>query len=169
LSARWFPFAFQREVPLSKSPIVVAKERRGGAFGQAKEFRRFFPNALCSAQWIRHPSSHIQPRPNRPRGPTEWAIPHFPTHVLTQKQRAGVGKSGGDRDSSWAVVCRTLWPGEDPDAGKSLPRWGGRDDCPDAASKINAASENPRPATGLKPQDKFRVYDAASRSRDIDL
>jgi hypothetical protein len=98
---------FQREVPLSKSPIVVAKERRGGAFGQAGKFRSLFPNSICSAQWIRHPSSYIQPSPNRPRGPTEWAIPHFPPHVLTQRLRAGVGKSGGDRDSSSAVVCRT--------------------------------------------------------------
>jgi hypothetical protein len=32
-AARWCPFPFQSEVPLSKSPIVAAKERRGGAFG----------------------------------------------------------------------------------------------------------------------------------------
>jgi hypothetical protein len=38
---------------------------------------------------------------------------------------------------------------------------------PERRFKINAASENSRPAAGMKPQGL--VYDAPSRSRDIDL
>src|SRR5262249_37190654 len=109
LSARWFPFAFEREVPLSKSVIVVAKERRGGAFGQAGEFRSLFLNSLCSAQRVRHPSSHIQPGPAQPSG-----LSPFPTHLVPQSQGGGMGKSGSDRNCSWAVVCGALWLGENP-------------------------------------------------------
>jgi hypothetical protein len=105
---------------------------------------------------------HRHPGPNRPGlavkwGPTEWPISHSPTHVLTQKQAIVVGKSGGDRDSSWAVVCKTLWPRRRPrrrDGKACCALLGGRDDCLSAAAKLNQHRRIRDRRPGIKPQDK---------------
>jgi hypothetical protein len=39
--------------------------------------------------------------------PGSWGPSHILRQILAQKQGTGMGKSGGDRDSSRAVVCRT--------------------------------------------------------------
>jgi hypothetical protein len=155
LALRWSGLVWP-EVPARGTAQQVANSSREGTTR-----RRFRPSRRISQPLSEFallgsmdPASNLPHTagPNRPRlavkwGPTEWPMPHSPTHTLTQKQGTGVGKSGGDRDSSWAVVCRTLWPRRRPRPREKLAPLGGRADyaarAPDGGPKPPAAAGSP--------------------------
>jgi hypothetical protein len=140
LALRWSGLVCP-EVPARGTAQQVANSSREGTTR-----RRFRPSRRISqplsefalvdpASNLPHTARSQPPQARGQMGPDRVAYATFPDTHFNSKQGTGVGKSGGDRDSSWAVVCRTLWPRRRPRPREKLAPLGRPDRLPERLQK----------------------------------